>query len=141
MALRKIVRFIYLNTYAFLLMVCGIAMAVLPLRKVTPLLLIPQIIVSFVLFYYSAQLFSTWKDKKIKYSILLAKNKDGFRPESFKIFMQAPCGRLLAKAVLKDLGLKSGYKELIVYKEPFLSSIKNGCRTTQTIIYINEAQK
>ena len=140
MALRKIVRFIYLNTYAFLLMVCGIAMAVLPLRKATPLLLIPQIIVSFVFFYYSAQLFSTWKDKKIKYSILLAKNKDGFRPESFKIFMQAPCGRLLTKAVLSDLDLKDRYKELLVYKEPFWTSLKKGCKPVETKIYINEAK-
>ena len=138
MALRKIARFIYLNTYAFLLMVCGIATAVLPLRKVTPLLLIPQIIVSFVLFYYSTQLFSTWKDKKIKYGILLAKNKEGFRPETFKIFMQAPCGMLLVKSVLKDLEIKGKYKELLVYKEPFFVALKNGCKPVQTKIYIKE---
>lgn len=121
-------------------MICaGVAVA-LPLRKVLPFLLIPQIIISFLLFYYSVKLFSTWKDKKTKYKILLAKNKDGFRPESFKIFMQAPCGRLLTKAVLKDIGLKSKYKELLLYKEPFLVSLKNNFKPVRTRIYINEAE-
>lgn len=121
-------------------MICAGVAAALPLRKVLPFLLIPQIIISFLLFYYSVKLFSTWKDKKTKYKILLAKNKDGFRPESFKIFMQAPCGRLLTKAVLKDIGLKSKYKELLLYKEPFLVSLKNNFKPVHTRIYINEVE-
>ena len=138
MALHNIFRFVYLNTYSFLLMVCGIAVAAFPLRKVSMWLAIPQIIVSLVFFWHSAQLFSTWKDKKIKYGILLAKNKDGFRPETFKVFMQAPCGRLLVKSVLKDLEIKGKYKELFVYKEPFFVALKNGCKPVQTKIYIKE---
>lgn len=140
MALRKAVRFIYLNAYSFFLVICGIAVVALPLRKVSLWLLVPQIILSFVFFYHSAQLFATWKDKKIKYSILLAKNKSIFKAESFKIFMQAPCGRLLTKAVLSDLDLKDRYKELLVYKEPFWTSLKKGCKPVETKIYINEAK-
>lgn len=140
MELHNILRFIYLNAYSFLLMICAVVVVALPLRKVSPLLLIPQIIISFLFFYYSVKLFSTWKDKKIKYRILLAKNKDGFRSESFKIFMQAPCGRLLTKAVLKDMGLKGKYKELLLYKEPFLVSLKNNFKPIRTRIYINEVE-
>lgn len=139
-ALRKILRFIYLNGYSFLLMICAVAVVLLPLRKVSPLLLFPQIIASFLFFYHSVKLFSTWKDKKTKYRILLAKNKGGFSPESFKIFMQAPCGRLLTKAVLKDLGLKGRYKDLLLYKEPFLVSLKNNFKPVRTRIYINEVK-
>ena len=120
-------------------MIFGTATAFLPLRRISPLLMIPQIITVLAFFYHSAKLFSTWKDKKIKYKILFAKNKDEFKPESFKIFMQAPCGRLLSKAVLKDLGIRSRYRELLTYKEPFWTSLKNGCGTVQTKIYINEA--
>ena len=53
----------------------------------------------------------------------MGKNKNEFRPETFKAFMQMPCGRLLTKAVLKDLGKKSEYKNLIKYKTPFLKLI------------------
>ena len=119
-------------------MVCGIAVLAFPLHRGSMWLAIPQIIVSLVFFWHSAQLFSTWKDKKIKYGILLAKNKEGFRPETFKIFMQAPCGRLLVKSVLKDLDIKRKYKELLVYKEPFFVALKNGCKPIQTKIYIKE---
>jgi hypothetical protein len=52
--------------------------------------------------------------------------------------MQAPCGRLLTKAVLKDLRLKEKYKELLVYKKPFFVSVKNNLKTQKTVIYINE---
>ena len=44
--------------------------------------------------------------------------------------MQAPCGRLVTKVVLKDLNQKEKYKELLIYKEPFLTSIKNNFKPT-----------
>ncbi len=84
------------------------------------------------------KLFSTWEDKKIKYKILMGKNQKGFRPESFQVFMQAPCGRLLTKVVLKDLNLKEKYKELLYYKVPLSVSLKNSCQKSKTTIYINE---
>ena len=52
--------------------------------------------------------------------------------------MQAPCGRLLTKAVLKDLGMREKYEELLIYKEPLLVSMKKACEKTETKIYINE---
>jgi hypothetical protein len=72
------------------------------------------------------------------YGVLLAKNGKGFSPESFKIYMKAPCGRLLAKSVLRDLGLRNRYKELMLYKEPLLVSIRNNFIPVETKIYINE---
>ncbi len=84
------------------------------------------------------KLLSTWKDKKIKYKILIGKNKKEFRPDSFQVFMQAPCGRLLTKVVLEDLGYKEKYKELLIYKEPFFISLKKSCQKQETKIYINE---
>lgn len=120
--------------------VCGIIFILIPLYKVSKWLLIPQIILSLFFLKQSGKLFSTWKDKKLKYKILIEKNKKEFRPDTFKVFMQAPCGRLLTKIVLKDLGIREKYKELLVYKEPFIVSIKKGClpSSQKTIIYINE---
>lgn len=136
--MHKFFRFLYLNTYSFFLLFCGIITVLIPLFKVSKPLIIPQVLIALLFIKQAAQLFSTWKDKKIKYEILIGKNKNGFRPDSFKIFMQAPCGRLLAKAVLKDLGLKQEYKNLLVYREPLSVSIKNGCISQETKIYINE---
>ena len=139
--MHKVYKFIYLNTYSFLLLFCGIIFAALPLYKITFLLIIPQVIICLLFIKYSLQLFYTWKDKKRKYRILIEKNQNGFRPDSFKIFMQAPCGRLLSKTVLKELGMEEHYKTLsILYKEPFLETFKNGCTKQKTKIYIKENQ-
>ncbi|MBP3449103.1 MAG: hypothetical protein J6K22_01425 [Spirochaetaceae bacterium] len=139
--MNKIFKFIYLNTYSFLLLFCGIISILVPFYKISKVLFIPQVIVFFIFFYYSVKLFSTYKDKLIKCDILLKKNKDEFRPETFKIFMQAPCGRLVTKSVLQDLNQKDKYKELLIYKEPFFVSVKNNFKPTKTSIYINEEFK
>lgn len=68
----------------------------------------------------------------------MGKNKKEFRPDSFQVFMQAPCGRLLTKVVLEDLNKKEKYKELLIYKKPFFTSLKKGCQKQETTIYINE---
>ncbi len=136
--MHKFFRFIYLNTYAFLLLLGGLVIILVPLYKVSNLLLIPQIILSILFFNLSLKLFSTWNDKKIKYKILIGKNRVQFRPDSFELFMKAPCGRLLTKSVLRDLGLFDKYEELLVYKDPLFVSICEGCRRSETKIYINE---
>lgn len=134
----KFFRFLYLNTYSFLLLFCGIINALIPFFRISKWLIVPQIIVSLFCIKQAMHLFSAWKDKKIKYEILMKKNIKEFRPDSFKVFMQAPCGRLLTKVVLKDLGLSKKYKELLVYKEPLIISMKNSCIKQETKIYINE---
>jgi hypothetical protein len=70
--------------------------------------------------------------------LLVKKNSKEFSQESFKIYMKAPCSRLLVKSVLKQLGEKKRYKDLLVYKEPLLLLIKNNFKPIETEIYINE---
>ena len=123
--MNKIFRFLYLNTYSFLLLFGGIILILISFLGIPKLLTIPSIIISFFFFYNSVKLFSSWNDKKVKCEILYKKNINEFRPDTFKVFMQAPCGRLVTKVVLKDLNQKEKYKELLIYKEPFLTSIKN----------------
>lgn len=136
--MNKIFRFLYLNTYSFLLLFGGIILILISFLGIPKLLTIPSIIISFFFFYNSVKLFSSWNDKKVKCEILYKKNTNEFRPDTFKVFMQAPCGRLVTKVVLKDLNQKEKYKELLIYKEPFLTSIKNNFKPTKTSIYINE---
>jgi len=139
--MQKTSRFIYLNTYSFLLLFCGVAIAFVPLYQVSKVLVIPQIIAFIFLIKQSVKLFSTWESKKKKYAILMERNKKQFRPDTFQAYMQAPCGRLLTRVVLKDLGEKDRYKELLAYKLPLLESIKRGCVSQKTKIYINEDSK
>lgn len=139
--MNKTSRFIYLNTYSFLLLICGIATALVPLYQVSKLLVIPQVVICFICFKQSYRLFSTWGEKKRKYAVLMERNKKQFRPDTFEAYMQAPCGRLLTKAVLKDLGERDRYKELLVYRVPVLESLKHNCTTQRTRVYINEDLK
>lgn len=138
--MHRFFRYLYLNTYSFLLLICGIIVALIPFYKISKWLIIPQLAVSLFFVMKSMKLFSTWQDKKIKYKILVEKNKNEFHPETFKIFMQAPCGVLLTKVVLKDLGLKERYSEVKIYKKTFFDFIKDGCanKNQKTKIYINK---
>jgi hypothetical protein len=52
--------------------------------------------------------------------------------------MQAPCSRLVVRSVLSDLNLKNKYKNLLVYKKPFLAMIKENLQPVKQSIYINE---
>ena len=68
-----------------------------------------------------------WEEKYRQYNILYERNKNKFRPETFKIYMDAPCGRIVSHAVLKDLGLNSEYKRITIYKPTFREEILSFC--------------
>jgi hypothetical protein len=131
-------RFLYLNSYALLLAILGAGVLLVPLFKISPWFLAIQIPVAVKIFMVSSRLFSTWSDKKRMMVLLLNKNKNEFRPESFKLYMQAPCSRLLVKSVLRQLDQKHRYRELLSYKEPFLSALKKNLAPVKTRVYINE---
>ncbi|MDR1976343.1 MAG: hypothetical protein LBQ18_05070 [Campylobacteraceae bacterium] len=135
----KALRFIYLNSYAILLILLGACTLLVPLYKITPFLLIIQLIISLKCFMLSCRLFSAWGEKRRIIKILMRKNSVEFRPESFKVYMQAPCSRLLVRFVLKRLGKKSRYKELLIYKKSLLDNLKESISPSKTVIYINES--
>ena len=110
----------------------------MPFYKISIWILIPQGIIILFFLITGCNLFSTWDDKKTKIAILLGKNKDEFRQDTFEVFMQAPCGRLVVKTVLADLGKSHEYRNLLKYKKPFFESIKDNCTPSEAIIYINE---
>ena len=133
--MHKAARFLYLNIYAILVLICGIIVALLPLYKVTWWLVIPQAVVCLFCLKQAVQLFSTWGDKMNKYDILMRRNRDDFHPNSFKPFMNAPCGRLLVKAVLHDLGISGRYKELLIFREPLLVRARKSCTAGDEDLY------
>lgn len=136
--MNRFLRFIYLNIYAILLLAAGFACLLVLTRKVHLLLFCLLIFCSIMCFVNAVRLFSTWNDKKRKYQILIAKNKNEFHEETFEIFMQAPCGRLLTRAVLCDLNQKTQYRNLLKYRESLLSNLKKNCVPQKTIVYVNK---
>lgn len=78
--------------------------------------LILQGCVFIVCIAFGMHLLSMHDDKQRQYEILFERNKKEFYPESFSIYMDAPCGRKVVRAVLKDLNKSHEYKNLLKYK-------------------------
>lgn len=52
--------------------------------------------------------------KKREYQLLIERNDDTLRPDTFWLYADAPCGRLLMWLVLKDLGYNRDiYNEIV----------------------------
>ena len=131
------VRFLYLNTYAFLLLLIGGGIMSISLYVINTPLLIAQITLTLICFKGAFSIFNSWTDKKIKYEILMNRNKYNFRRDTFKEFMTAPCGRLLVKVVLSDLDKTHKYKELTIYRQSIIKEIKNCTKPRRTKIKIH----
>lgn len=116
--MKKLMRFLYLNFYGILLLLAGIGFLSSNLVFKGTVWVIVQVILAFICFFISYNLLGMWDEKQRQYALLIKKNKDGFRPETFKMYMDAPCGRMVSRAVLKDLGLKKEYRQLLIYKPP-----------------------
>jgi len=124
--------------YSFILIFAGISVILLPFYKINICFLIVQIIVALFLFGFASKLFYIWGDKKAKRNILLSRNRKEFRPDTFEVYMQAPCGRLIVRSVLKELGKSNEYKNLLKMKKPFWVTAKENCTPVKTVVYINE---
>ncbi len=100
----------YLNSYAYLLIILAVGVAVIPLCiwGVKWWLALAQCACVYLALRGAATILSAWPDKQRKYAILMEKNRDELRPDTFRQFMDAPCGRLLAKVVIADLGYPHG---------------------------------
>jgi hypothetical protein len=129
-SIESVKRFLYLNIYAFTLLGIAIVIALLPLYEFSWLYMLIQYPLAIGLAYWGFDIISRW-DRKVKdYNLLIERNKQVFRSDTFTGHMMVPCGRLLTKLVLKDLGHEDKYKEL---KEIAWSKIKEDLR--EEILY------
>lgn len=134
-------RFLYLNFYALLLLFVGGGIAFIPLYKISWWLVVLQAAVIIPCLKGGIKILSSWKDKKRKYYMLMQRNAEGIRPETFIPFMQAACGRLLVRIVLKDLGEEDKFKSLKPLTKPLPERCKESCRPQKTVIHtINNLQ-
>lgn len=128
-------RYLYLNFWGLFLIALAVAIAAVPLYSISYYLIIPQVIIFFICMKGGVGILNSWEDKKRKYQILISRNTPELRPDTFKEFMQAACGRLLVKVVLCDLGKSEKYSELKKLKDPLVKRLAEGCATTETVIY------
>lgn len=133
----SIPRFLYLNSYAFLLIFIGVGIAVIPCYRWHWSLVVIQAIFVLMFIYYALKIFSAWSDKKRVYKMLIERNEKELRPETFNEYMQAPCGRLLAHIVLKDLNRQNQFAQLDKLQKHFWQIKKTDCLPKKTRIYIN----
>ncbi|MDR0563270.1 MAG: hypothetical protein LBG73_11370 [Spirochaetaceae bacterium] len=131
-------RFLYLNLYSFLIACAGILTLIAPFYRISRWTLVIQGVAALKLFTVAGKLFSAWKYKKLKMDILIKRNQDEFRPDTFTVFMQSPCGRLMVRQVLRDLHKPDEYKSLLNLQKPLLERLRNNCTPAKTVIYINE---
>jgi len=131
-------RFLYLNIYSFLTVVAGILALIAPFYMISKWTLILQAIAAVKLFIISGKLFSTWEYKKREIDFLTKKNQRELRPDSFDVFMQAPCGRLVVRQVLRDLNRQNEYKSLKKLQKPLWQQLQDNCLPDKTVIYINK---
>jgi hypothetical protein len=117
-------RFLYLNIYAFLIVFAGILTLILPFYLITKWILIAQGIAAVSLFLISGKLFSTWNAKKKEIELLVNRNKNEFRPDTFEVYMQTLCGRLVVHEVLRELNKQREYKTLLKLQKPLLKRLK-----------------
>ena len=110
----------------------------MPLYLITKWTLVVQGIVAIKLFLIAGKLFSTWDVKKREIDLLVKRNKNEFRPDTFEVFMQAPCGRLVVREALRELNTQGEYKTLLKLQKPLLERLKNNCTPSKTVIFINE---
>ncbi len=129
-------RFVYLNTYAFILIFLGLGIGFIAICVVNWIFRSIFLVICVMICRSSLTLFMTWSEKKRKYAILIAKNTPTINLEPFNVYMQAPCGRLLVRVVLKDLGCFKVYSQLLSVKKPILTKLKDGCLKTDTKIFI-----
>ena len=135
---KETLRFLFINIYSFLIILAGILTLAAPFYLISKWTLVVQGIIALKLFMISSRLFFSWNDKKREIDLLVKRNKKEFRPDTFKVFMQAPCGRLVVCEALKELNMQREYKALLKLQKPLWERLKNNCKPSKTVIFINE---
>jgi hypothetical protein len=136
-------RFFYLNSYAFLLLVLGALILILPLNI---FLLILKILTALWCVIAAFAIFIKWKEKMRKIPILAGRNKKEIRPDTFKKLSQTLCGELVIHLVLADLRKTETYRLLsaeewkAAKRKAFGKRAKTGRKGKETVVDSINAQ-
>lgn len=140
MGIQTVPRYIYINAYAFLLLFLCIGFTVLSFIFYFGILFIVCLLLALFCLRMSIKIFATWPGKLRHYDKLMKLNTPVFSPDSFKDYIQAPCGCLLTRVVLKDLGKSDQYHSLCKLRLPLRKRIRSACEPHETVIFIRDKQ-
>lgn len=115
-SLKRSFLIIRLNLWAFLLDGLGVLLLVsgTGVAWLTEIWwwIFPFAILGFIPLKEGLRIHSTTPAKLKSFAVLLGKNRRELRPESFRIFLKAPCGRIIVREVLGELGKKQEYSQI-----------------------------
>lgn len=107
-------RYLYVNLYAWLLLFGATIIALIPLYKITFWLIIPQALAALGMIRFAVKILMFFPHKQREYKLLVERNAESLRRDSFWCYADSPCGRLLMRLVLKDLGYTyDTYKSIV----------------------------
>ena len=139
---KSLARFIYLNIYGLILLGLALIVLAIPTLNLSVLLFVLKCLLSLFLAYNGIFILSQWGEKKKHYRQLMSINRNRIKVESFESFVQTPCGRLLTRVVLSDLGKKEYYPLL---KQTYLMTCRERIRRMRhpepSVIVFSEAGK
>ena len=138
MGIQTVPRFVYINTYAFMLLFLCIGIMVISFVFCSGIIFIICLLAGLFCLQMAIKIFSSWPGKIRHYNKLMESNTPVFSPDSFKDYIQAPCGCLLTRVVLKDLGKTYQYSNLCKLRPPLRERIRSACEPHNTVIYIRD---
>jgi hypothetical protein len=96
----KLLKFLFINIYAFLLVIGGIAIIFIPNNIIVYIL---KWLAGLLCLYGAISIFSMWKRKKRMIKVLLKRNENVINYDSFKPYMETFCTQLVVIYVLKKM--------------------------------------
>lgn len=113
-------KFLFINIFAFLLLALGIIFFILPFEI---FLHIFKYVLSILFIAAAVNIFIQWKRKQRIIELLLKRNENEFNKDSFKPFMETFCSQMAVIYVLIKIGHIDKLK--ILYSELFKGSSGN----------------
>ena len=105
----KLLRFVFLNSYAFLLVGIGISLILMPNEI---FLIVLKYIFAIGCILNAIGIFAKWKIKKRMMEILIQRNRNEIRPDTFKKYRGELCWELVYHYVFSELRKTEKYRVL-----------------------------
>lgn len=133
-------RFLRLNAWAFVLDISAVSsLAIIGAGRHCLVFFWLGLVVVFFLAFNGIRLHSHYPDRVRVLDILIKKNKQGIREDSFCEFMYAPCGRMVVREALDILGEKRLYKKLAASCPLFSRKLLRERTSLEIIPYADDA--
>jgi hypothetical protein len=109
--MKNIFCFIFLNIYSFFLFGLGVAAFLMPIDI---FILVFKYLVVIWCIVGASIILSKYNVKIRQLAILVNRNKEEIRPDTFKVYLKTPCGQLLVNMAINNLRKTRNYANLSI---------------------------